>query len=125
MNKIYEKPAFVIDTELAEGVYAASGAGSVDVADNGVWDAWDGGGKRDFRVNWSGMDGTVILTLNFNDSIDQINVEDAAVQTAVSGSTATITIGSGAVNPMLVSLHLNHGTSIYDLALTGYTHSVQ
>ena len=40
MNKAYEKPVISIDSGLAEGIYAASGAsqGTLNVAYYGVWD---------------------------------------------------------------------------------------
>lgn len=37
--KTYEKPVVCVDTGLAEGVYAASGAkGTLNVTYHGVWD---------------------------------------------------------------------------------------
>lgn len=124
MNKTYEKPTISIDAGLSEGVYAASGAGSVTAESTSPWDAWDGGGKGGVQVNWSGVDGTVVLTLNFNDTIDEAAVVDDNVQTSVSGSSVTLAFNNNAQNPMYVGLHLNHGTNIYNLQLTGYTHSV-
>lgn len=125
MNKTYEKPTISIDAGLAEGVYAASGAGSLTAKDSEPWDAWDGGGKRGVTVNWAGIDGTIVLTLNFNDTIDEVAVDDSNVQTSISGSAVTLTFSNSVQNPMYVGLHINHGTSIYNLKLTGYTHSVR
>ena len=125
MSKNYEKPTISIDAGLAEGVYAASGTGSVSVADAGVWDAWDGGGKHGFTVSWTGIDGTIVLTLNFNDTIDEVAVEGSNVQHSISGSTVTLTFSSTETNPLYVGCHLNHKTSIYDLKVTGYAHSVR
>ena len=46
MNKVYEKPAVIVDEGLAEGVYAASGAGSLTVTDAGVWTDGTEAGKH-------------------------------------------------------------------------------
>ena len=39
-------------------------------------------------------------------------------------STATFTFASTATNPLTIGIHLNHGTSIDDLQMTGFTYSV-
>lgn len=49
---------------------------------------------------------------------------DASVQTSWSGKTATLTFASTASNPLSIGIHLNHGTSIDDLKMTGFTYSV-
>lgn len=126
MNKVYEKPAVIVDEGLAEGVYAASGAGSLTVTDAGVWDRWDGGGKHGFTMSWAGLTGMVSATLNFNDTVDEVAAEGSGVQTSVSGNTVTITFDSSvADNPMYIGCHLNHGTSIDSLSVTGYTYSAE
>lgn len=127
MNKTYVKPVVSVDAGLAEGVYAASGAsqGTLNVTYYGVWDKWGtNGGKGLAYANWSDIDGTITLNINFNDSPDQIEVTDASVQSTCSGQTATLTIPSKAENPLTIGIHLNHGTSIDDLKITGFTYSV-
>lgn len=124
MSKVYEKPTITIDAGLAEGVYAASGAGTVSVADAGVWDRWDGGGKHGFTVSWSGIDGTAVVVINFNDTIDDAAAE-GGVNAQASGSTVTLTFNSSAPNPIYLGCHLDHGTSIDSLQATGHTLSVQ
>ena len=127
MMKTYEKPVVSVDTGLAEGVYAASGAaqGTLNVTYIGVWDRWGtNGGKGLAQASWSDINGTITLNITFNDTVDQVETDDASVQTSCSGQTATFTFASTVSNPLTIGIHLNHGTSIDDLQMTGYTYSV-
>ena len=126
MMKTYTKPVVTIDNGMAEGVYAASGAqGTLNVTYQGVWDRWGtNGGKGLAQANWSGIDGTITLNITFNDTVDQVETTDASVQTSWSGQTATLTFASTAENPLTIGIHLNHGTSIDNLKMTGFTYSV-
>ena len=127
MNKAYEKPVISIDSGLAEGVYAASGAsqGTLNVQYHGVWDRWGtNGGKGLAQASWSDINGTITLNLNFNDTVDEIETDDASVQKSWSGKNATLTFASTASNPLTIGIHLNHGTSIDDLQIIGFTYSV-
>ena len=124
--KTYKKPVVTVDAGMAEGVYAASGAkGTLNVTYYGVWDRWGtNGGKGLAMANWSNIDGTIALNITFNDTVDQIETDDASVQTSCSGNTATLTFASTASNPLTIGIHLNHGTSIDNLKMTGFTYSV-
>lgn len=125
--KTYEKPVVSVDTGLAEGVYAASGAdqGTLNVTYYGVWDRWGtNGGKGLAMADWSGINGTITLNITFNDTVDQAETDNASVQTSWSGKTATLTFSSTATNPLTIGIHLNHGTSIDNLKIEGYTYSV-
>lgn len=127
MMNTYKKPVVSVDSGMAEGVYAASGAssGNLTVTYYGVWDRWGtNGGKGLAMANWSGIDGTIKVTLNFNDTVDEIETDDASVQKSWSGKTATLTFASTASNPLTIGIHLNHGTSIDNLNITGYSYSV-
>ena len=127
MMKTYTKPVVTIDSGMAEGVYAASGAnqGTLNVTYNGVWDRWGtNGGKGLALAEWSGIDGTITLNITFNDTVDQVETTDASVQSSCSGKTATLTFASTAENPLTIGIHLNHGTSIDNLKMTGFTYSV-
>lgn len=127
MAKTYTKPIIEVDNGLAEGVYAASGAtqGTLNVTYIGVWDKWGtNGGKGLATANWSDIDGTITLNITFNDTVDQIETDDASVQKSWSGQTATLTFASTASNPLTIGIHLNHGSSIDNLQMTGYTYSV-
>lgn len=127
MMKMYKKPVVTVDAGMAEGVYAASGAskGTLNVAYYGVWDRWGtNGGKGLSQASWSDIDGTITLTINFNDSVDEIETDDASVQKSWSGKTATLTFASTANNPLTIGVHINHGTKIDDLQMMGYTYSV-
>lgn len=127
MMNTYKKPVVTVDAGMAEGVYAASGVtqGTLNVTYVGVWDRWGtNGGKGLATASWSGIDGTITLNVTFSDTVDQVETDDASVQTSCSGKTATFTFASTATNPLTLGIHLNHGTSIDDLKMTGYTYSV-
>ena len=126
MMNTYKKPVVTVDAGMAEGVYAASGAqqGTLNVTYAGAWDKWEAGGKGVAQAVWSDLNGTVTLNITFNDTIDDLETDDASVQKSWSGKTATLTFASTAKNPLTIGIHLNHGTSIYDLQMTGYTYSV-
>lgn len=123
----YKKPVVTVDAGMAEGVYAASEAaqGTLNVTYIGVWDRWGtNGGKGLAQANWSDINGTITLNITFNDTVDQVETDGASVQTSWSGKTATLTFASTVTNPLTIGIHLNHGTSIDDLNMTGYTYSV-
>lgn len=123
----YIKPVVSVDAGMAEGVYAASGAsqGTLNVTYYGVWDRWgENGGKGLAFADWSDINGTITLNITFNDTVDQVETTDASVQKSWSGKTATLTFASTAENPMTIGIHLNHGTSIDDLQMSGFTYSV-
>ena len=125
--KTYKKPVVTVDAGMAEGVYAASGAsqGTLNVTYYGVWDRWGtNGGKGLAMADWSGINGTITLNITFNDTVDQAETDDASVQTSWSGKTATLTFASTASNPLTIGVHIDHGASIDDLKMTGFTYSV-
>ena len=125
--KTYKKPVVTVDAGMAEGVYAASGAnqGTLNVTYVGVWDRWGtNGGKGLAQAGWSGIIGTITLNITFNDTLDQVETDDASVQESWSGKTATLTFASTATNPLTIGVHIDHGASIDDLKMTGFTYSV-
>ncbi len=124
--KTYKKPVVTVDAGMAEGVYAASGAkGTLNVSYYGVWDRWGtNGGKGLAMANWSDINGTITLNITFNDTVDQAETTDASVQTSWSGKTATFTFASTVESPLTIGVHIDHGTSIDNLQMTGYTYSV-
>ena len=127
MMNTYKKPVVTVDAGMAEGVHAASGAaqGTLNVTYVGVWDRWGtNGGKGLAQADWSDINGTITLNITFNDTVDQVETDGASVQTSWSGKTATLTFASTVTNPLTIGIHLNHGTSIDDLNMTGYTYSV-
>ena len=124
--KTYKKPVVTVDAGMAEGVYAASGAkGTLNVTYHGVWDRWGtNGGKALAMADWSGINGTITLNITFNDTLEQVETDDASVQESWSGKTATFTFASTATNPLTIGVHIDHGVSIDDLKMTGFTYSV-
>lgn len=128
MMKTYTKPVVTIDNGMAEGVYAASGAaqGTLNVTYQGVWDRWGtNGGKGLAMAQWSNIDGTITLNITFNDTVDQVETDDASVQASCSGKTATFTFASTVTNPLTIGIHVEHqGGNIDNLNITGFTYSV-
>lgn len=125
--KTYNKPVVTVDSGMAEGVYAASGArqGTLNVTYYGVWDRWGtNGGKGMAMADWSDINGTITLNITFNETVDQIETNDASVQESWSGKTATLTFASTVANPLTIGVHIDHGASIDDLQMTGFTYSV-
>lgn len=125
--KTYNKPVVTVDAGMAEGVYAVSGAtqGTLNVTYVGVWDKWGtNGGKGLAQADWSGINGTITLNITFNDTLEQVETDDASVQESWSGKTATLTFASTATNPLTIGVHIDHGVSIDDLRMTGFTYSV-
>lgn len=125
--KMYKKPIVTVDAGLAEGVYAASGAskGTLNVTYHGVWDRWGtNGGKGLATADWSGIDGTITLNVTFNDTVDQVETDNASVKASWSGKTATFVFASTVASSLTIGIHLNHGTSIDNLQMTGFTYSV-
>lgn len=125
--KTYKKQVVTVDAGMAEGVYAASGAtqGTLNVTYVGVWDKWGtNGGKGLAQADWSGINGTITLNITFNDTLEQVETDDASVQESWSGKTATLTFASTATNPLTIGVHIDHGVSIDDLRMTGFTYSV-
>ena len=124
---LYTKPVVTIDSGMAEGVYAASGAtqGTLNVTYVMVWDRWSsGGGKVLAQAEWSGIDGTITLNVYCNDTLDQADADNSSVKCSCSGSTATFVFPSTVTNPLNLGLHINHGTSIDNLKITGFDYSV-
>ena len=117
MNNNYERPVAFVIPESAEGIYAASGSGN-------VWDRWNGGGKGLISASWSGINGTVSLTINFNNTIDQVEVDGVSANSRVSGSSATITFNASEASSCTIGVHVNNGSNIDALAVTGYDYSV-
>lgn len=126
--RTYKKPVVSVDAGMSEGVYAASGAtqGTLNVTYYGVWDKWGtNGGKGLAIANWSDINGTITLNVHFNDTVDQAETTDASVQASASGKTATFVFASTATNPLTLGIHINHGTSIDNLRMTGFDYSVK
>ena len=125
--RTYKKPMITVDSGLAEGVYAASGSsqGILNVTYHGVWDRWGtNGGKGLAMADWSGIDGTITLNVTFNDTVDQAETDNASVKVSWSGKTATFVFASTVASSLTIGIHLNHGTSIDNLKMTGFTYSV-
>ena len=69
--KRYEKPVVTVDAGLAEGVYAASGAGNgVSAGSLSVTANWGGGGQAQFTLNMKNANRSQLtVTVTFNNNI--------------------------------------------------------
>ena len=69
--KWYEKPIVTVDAGLAEGVYAASGAGSnVSVGGLSVVFDWGGSGQAKFTLDMSNVNRSQLtVTVTFNNTL--------------------------------------------------------
>lgn len=128
MSTTYESPVISIDNGLAEGVYAASGAGSLTFDNKFVWEP---GRRISWRLNWSGIEGTITLTTTFSVSIDEIAMTygDGTTETFQGGGSNTVTVSfpsSKGCPCWLGVLSYNGSESNADsFELTGYSYSVQ
>ena len=124
MNNNYERPVAFVIPESAECIYAASGSGNMTVSSLNVWDRWNGCGKGVIPVSWSGINGTLSLTINFNNTIDQVEVDGVSANSRISGSSATITFNASEASSCTIGVYVNNGSNIDALAVTGYDYSV-
>lgn len=86
---MYEKPVVSVDAGMAEGVYAASGAGSIAVGDITVTADWGSSGQAKFVLGLSNINPsqlTVVLTFN----MDISSCWGGGASTNCSGKTATL-----------------------------------
>ena len=84
--KKYEKPVVVVDNEVSEGVYAASGAAVVTVKLDSKTEFHAGSGAAKFVISWPADVVLRSITLIFNQNIDSAYANTAA---AVSGNKVT------------------------------------
>ena len=127
--RTYKKPMITVDSGLAEGCFMQQVVQSQGTLKcNLLWCMGIAGAQTAVRTGlWQlgqNLNGTITLNITFNDTVDQAETDDASVQTSWSGKTATFTFASTASNPLTIGIHLNHGTSIDDLKMTGFTYSV-
>ena len=67
----YRKPVVTVDAGLAEGIYAASGAGnSVSAGSLEVYNKWNGGGQAKFTLDLTNANRSQLtVTVKFNNDI--------------------------------------------------------
>ena len=68
----------------------------------------------------------VHLTVTFNDTIDEVAPTSAtgSVQVSATGKTVDVTFNAAEAGGLQFVVKINHGTSIYDLAVTNYDYTV-
>lgn len=125
MMEKYEKPMIDVADEYTEGIYLASGEGSVSMSYMGVWDRWANGGKANWSISFSGFSGPITVTCVFNDTVEQAEVLGAATTASVSGNTVVFNIDTTAESsPLIFGIHLNHeGASIDALQVSRYSYT--
>lgn len=115
--KLYKKPMITLDTGVAEGIYAASGADSFSVKDDGVVADWGGSGQRNFSLDLSTLEGkNVKLSITFNMPIS--NGWGGGFDGKADGSTLTLTQYS---SPKFATITVQTNENIKNLAVTSYS----
>lgn len=124
MNNTYTKPVVAVETGLAEGVYAASGTGTLSVTVN-TEQADYSLGTVPATVAWSGINGTITLTIHFSADIKNVTTTNGGTTTTIttSGSTVTLTIQPTAQNPLNLSITAVAATSLFGLTCS-YSYTV-
>ena len=89
--KMYEKPVITVDAGLAEGVYAASGAGNgVSASDLSVVANWGGSGQAKFTLDLTNVNlSQLTVTVTFNK--DRVRGWGDGASASVSGNKLTLT----------------------------------
>ena len=119
--KKYEKPVVVVDNEVSEGVYAASGAAVVTVKLDSKIEFHAGSGAAKFVISWPADVVLRSVTLIFNQNIDSAYANTAA---AVSGNKVIFAYnGWNPTSP--VEATVNVGTGLDTLRLDSYTFDLQ
>ena len=90
--KVYEKPVVSVDTGMAEGVYAASGAtnsGSVTASGLTVTADWGGRGQASFTLNFDNVSqNNIKVVVTFSSNI--ANAWGGGASATCSGDTANL-----------------------------------
>lgn len=120
--KKYEKPVVVVDNEVSEGVYAASGAAVVTVKLDSKKEFHAGSGAAKFVISWPADVVLRSITLIFNQNIDSAYANTAA---AVSGNKVTFAYNNGWNPTSPVDATVNVGTGLDTLRLDSYTFDLQ
>lgn len=119
--KKYEKPVVVVDNEVSEGVYAASGAAVVTVKLDSKKEFHAGSGVAKFVISWPADVVLRSITLIFNQNIDSAYANTVA---AVSGNKVTFAYnGWNPTSPVDATVKV--GTGLDTLRLDSYTFDLQ
>lgn len=113
--KRYEKPVVTVDAGLAEGVYAASGAGNgVSAGSLSVINDWGGSGQAKFMLDLSNANPSQLkVTVTFNSDIT--NGWGGGASTAWSGNRLTLSWYSAPSNP---EIYVQVSSGIQQLQIT-------
>ena len=121
----YEKPIISIDAGMAEGIYAASGAGTTEsaVTLSGLTEAANWGnnnGQLKFTADFSKLSNKSKLTLTVTFSSDITNAWGGGASVSFHGNTATFTWYSASDT---AELYIQVDTNISGIKITGYTYT--
>lgn len=118
--KLYTKPVVSIDSGLAEGVYAASGANNgVTVTSKKIDNDWGGSGQATFNLDLSKVNSsqlTVIMTFN----MDISNGWGGGASATVSGKQLTLSWYSA---PESAEITVQANGDVTQLQCTGTSYS--
>lgn len=119
----YQKPIISIDTGMAEGIYAASGATESAVTFSELSKLADWGnnnGQLSFTADLSKLANKAQLTLTITFSSDITNIWGGGVNASYNGKTATLSWYSA---PDVATLTIQVDTNLSNIHITGYTYS--
>lgn len=118
--KLYKKPIITLDTDVAEGVYAASGASTISVKYLRNDGDWNNGGTNVYSVDLSALNPshlTVVLTFN----MDISSGWGSGASSSANGSMLTLNWYSAPSNAE-ISVQVQ-GNDIKKLECTGASYS--
>ena len=119
----YQKPIISIDTGMAEGIYAASGATESAVTFSELSKLADWGnnnGQLSFTADLSKLANKAQLTLTITFSSDITNIWGGGANASYNGKTATLSWYSA---PDVATLTVQVDTNLSNIHITGYTYS--
>ncbi|MCC8104796.1 MAG: hypothetical protein LIO99_02045 [Clostridiales bacterium] len=114
MNNTYRKPLILAENELAEGVYTASGSGSVGYSIKLESDWGDGGKYYRLYIDTQSLttSDTWSITLTISGgTASSIRLDDGRLTATLNGSTITIT-GTGGVYYYDEGLYIACGSDV-------------
>lgn len=114
--KMYEKPVITVDAGLAEGIYAASGAGNgVSASDLSVVSDWGNSGQAKFTLDLTNANRSQLtVTVKFNNTIS--NGWGGGASASYSGNQLTLYWYSA---PETVEITVQANCVITQLKITG------
>lgn len=121
----YEKPIVFIDSGMAEGIYTASGVSyGVTVNYEAVLAQSPSRGNGRVDISWSGINGIIEITLNFNANIAEVSISNTNVEYAIEGKRVSLRFSSSISSSLYINVTIDNATHVSELRLTGHSHNI-